>query len=232
MIADRQTAGRGRSGRGWDDLPDGGTLALTVLLDVASQVGPGGASLGLVPHALGLAVLRACEQLIAEVDGLALKWPNDVVHRRSHPAPPRKLAGVLVERERIESSGRGRDVLLCGVGLNVDLSGVDESDRVCLRALSDRALDRATLLATLLSALDGVLAEVAANPGAVIAEYRRVSDTIGRGVRVEVAGGIVHEGLATGVDDTGRLLVTTDAGSHAILSGTVRDAVDGEQAVR
>lgn len=232
VVADRQLSGRGRVGRSWDDRPDGGTLALTVLLDVGSRTGPADASVGLVPHALGLAVLRACARIVPGTDGLALKWPNDVVHREARDAPPRKVAGVLVERERISRSGRARDVLLCGIGLNVDLAGAEGQDRVCLRGLTGVTPDRTTLLAALLSGVDETLVEVEAAPRAVIAAYRTVSDTIGRRIRVEAGGGILHEGLATDVDDVGRLLLTTDTGNHAILSGTVRDAVDRSEAAR
>lgn len=229
VVADRQTSGRGRSGRGWDDRPDGGTLAVTLLLDVGTQVPSTGRSVGLVPHALGLAVLRTCVRLAPELAGLGLKWPNDVVHREDPAAPPRKVAGVLVEREQVGAPRRPRDVLLCGIGLNVDLGHPGEHDRVCLGALAGRAPDRTVLLATLLGELDQVLVELAADLDTLVADYRRASDTIGRRVRFEAAGAVRHEGVVQGVDDTGRLLVATGAETHAILSGTIRDAIDGTE---
>ena len=227
VVADRQVAGRGRVGRSWDDRPDGGTLALTVLLDVGSQV-PDADPLGLVPHALGLAVLRACGRTIPGLRGLRLKWPNDVVRRASPRAAPRKLCGILVERERIASLSGPRDVLLCGIGVNVDLGQGGGEDRTCLQALAGRRPDGTALLASLFGELDEAIVLLGRDPSAILDRYRSVSDTIGREIRAEPAGGAPIVGLAEDVDAAGRLVVTTAAGRHAILSGTVRDAADAE----
>jgi len=119
LVTDRQLAGRGRRGRTWDDAEVvGASLALTLVIDTP----PRGANL--VPHAVGVAVHDALSAL--GVDGLVLKWPNDVLVRSStgpavHPsgtgdtARRRKLAGILVEREQVD----GRDLLLIGVGINI-----------------------------------------------------------------------------------------------------------------
>ena len=222
VVADRQVAGRGRVGRSWDDRPDGGTLALTVLLDVGSQVPDADALLA--PHALGLAVLGACERTTPELRGLGLKWPNDVVHRASPTSASRKLSGILVERQHVASPSGHRDVLLCGIGLNVDLGDAGGEDRTCLRALTGREPDRMAMLATLFAELDEAIVLLGRDPSALLDRYRTVSDTIGREVRAEPAGGAPIVGLAEDVDDGGRLVVIADAGRHAILSGTVRDA--------
>lgn len=229
VVADRQSAGRGRVGRSWDDRPDGGTLALTVLLDVGSQV-PDADPLGLVPHALGLAVLRACERTIPGVAGLRLKWPNDVVHRASPTSASRKLSGILVERQHVASPSGPRDVLLCGIGINVDLGDAGAADRTCLGALAGRGPDRTTLLVALLEELDEAIVLLGRDPSALLDRYRIVSDTIGREVRVEPVGSVPIVGLAEDVDGVGRLVVTTTTGRHAILSGTVRDAADAVDA--
>lgn len=229
VVADRQSAGRGRVGRAWDDRPDGGTLALTVLLDVGSQVTEAD-PLGLVPHALGLAVLRACERTNPELRGLGLKWPNDVVHRASPTSASRKLSGILVERQHVASPSGPRDVLLCGIGINVDLGDAGAADRTCLRALAGRGPDRTTLLVALLEELDEAIVLLGRDPSALLDRYRIVSDTIGREVRVEPVGSVPIVGLAEDVDGVGRLVVTTTTGRHAILSGTVRDAADAVDA--
>lgn len=227
LIADRQRAGRGRSGRTWDDRPDGGSLALTVLLDIGAQLPrEDQLAIRIVPHALGLAVLRACERAVPGVGDLALKWPNDVVHRMHPSAPARKVSGVLVERHQVLQSGPPREVLLCGVGINVDLGDEGGQDRTCLRALSGSVPDRAELVAELLAALDGSIARSVDEPEGLMSDYRAVSDTIGRRIRVETAGRPPQIGLADDVDDSGQLIMTTDAGRRAILSGTVRDADD------
>ena len=219
VIADRQTSGRGRGGRRWDDHPDGRTLALTVLLDVEGLPDP-----GLVPHALGLAVLDAAAAVVPTATALRLKWPNDVVHR-TQDGSSRKLCGILVERERVAGT-RERDVLLCGVGIDVDLRDVDgAADRTCLAELAGVPLERGRLLAGVISSIDEML-PLLFDPVSLIERYRLMSDTIGRQVRVEPVAGERIVGLATDIDDLGRLVVTTSGHRHAILSGTIRDASD------
>ena len=214
VVADRQTAGRGRAGRRWDDHPDGGTLALTLLLDVADLP-----RVGLVPHAFGLAVIDALAVVLPDPSDVRLKWPNDLVHRGDDGAA-RKLCGILVEREQVGA----RDVLLCGVGIDVDLRAIDvPADRTCLATLGGTAPERDRLLAAIVTGIDEALI-LLADPERLLARYRAVSDTIGREVRVDTAGDAAIVGRAKDVDEDGRLVVTTSEGHHAILSGTVRDA--------
>jgi hypothetical protein len=152
---------------------------MTVLLD-ADVVGDA----SLVPHALGVAVVDACGPAVPAATPLRLKWPNDVVHRATPSSPARKLCGVLVEREQLRAQGCGRDVLLCGVGIDVDLRGDGAADRVCLAELSGGALDRVALLAALIAAVDRSFAMLADAPSALMERYRSVSDTVGRAVDV------------------------------------------------
>lgn len=222
LIADRQQAGRGRAGNRWDDDPSGGNLAVSLLVDVGAP--PFDAtSIPLVPHALGLAVVDAAAVLGPDAAALRLKWPNDVVDRPVSDQASRKLAGVLVERERLVGGSGERDVLLCGIGLNVDLGDAAPADRTDLASVLGERPDRALLLAALLMELDATLRALA-TPASLLDRYRGMSDTVGRSVRVQVPGEGALVGVATGIDDGGRLLVTTDARTHVILSGTVRDA--------
>lgn len=222
LIADRQQAGRGRAGNRWDDDPSGGNLAVSLLVDVGAP--PFDAtSIPLVPHALGLAVVDAAAVLGPDAAALRLKWPNDVVDRPVADQASRKLAGVLVERERFVGGSGERDVLLCGIGVNVDLGDAAPADRTDLASVLGERPDRALLLAALLMELDATLRALA-TPASLLDRYRGMSDTVGRSVRVQVPGEGALVGVATGIDDGGRLLVTTDARTHVILSGTVRDA--------
>lgn len=222
LIADRQQAGRGRAGNRWDDDPSGGNLAVSLLVDVGAP--PFDArSIPLVPHALGLAVVDAAAVLGPDAAALRLKWPNDVVDRPVSDQASRKLAGVLVERERFVGGSGERDVLLCGIGVNVDLGDEVPTDRTDLASVLGERPDRALLLAALLMELDATLRALA-TPASLLDRYRGMSDTVGRSVRVQVPGEGALVGVATGIDDGGRLLVTTDARTHVILSGTVRDA--------
>jgi BirA family biotin operon repressor/biotin-[acetyl-CoA-carboxylase] ligase len=228
LVADLQRSGRGRSGHRWDDDPAGGNLALSLLLDVEAPPLIGSTA-PILPHVLGLAVVDACATIASSTAELRIKWPNDVVHRSAPAAPSRKLAGVLVERERLMREEGPRDVLVCGIGINVDLDGSAPADRVDLATLAGENPDRIGLLGALLGALDDTIGLLAA-PAEVLERSRRVSDTLGRVVRVEVPGHGPLIGVATGIDDAGRLLVTAGGVTHAILSGTVRDADVHERA--
>ena len=228
VVADVQRAGRGRSGNRWDDDPGGGNLALSLLLDVGAPP-LDGATVPLVPQALGLAVVDACAHVGPEAPALRLKWPNDVVLREDPARPARKLAGILVERDRIVAAqgapGGPREVLRCGIGMNVALPGPVPADRIDLASVIGARPDRAALLAALLDALDAAIAALA-TPAVLLERLGEVSDTVGRRVQVQVPGEDVLIGVASGIDDTGRLLVTTDGRIRAILSGTVRDHDD------
>ena len=218
VLADRQLAGRGRSGRVWDDDRDGGTLALTVILDASAMA----ATVALTPHAFGLAVVAAAGVVVPAAVIPTLKWPNDVVVRSAEDGRLRKLAGILIERQKVVD----RDVLLCGIGLNVDLRGpLLPPDRICLASLIGASPVRPVLLASLLAALDAVIVRLVDAPRALLADYRTRCETIGRTVEVTLPGGRRVVGRAMGVDDEGRLVVAGADGTEAILAGTIRDAV-------
>jgi len=214
VVADLQRRGRGRERRGWDDAPDGGSLAMTILIATPDRAAP------LVPHAIGLAVTEAVTQVIGTP--VALKWPNDVVHRRSDGAAEgslSKLAGILVERELVGE----RDVLLIGIGLNVDHRSQEPvPGRTCLARIQERSVDARHLLVELLSALDRILDGLAQDPQAVLASYREHSDTLGRFVEVDLPGGERLSGRAEDIDEDGRLLVRTADRVVPVLAGTVR----------
>lgn len=227
VVTDRQLRGRGRRGRRWDDIPHGGSLALTLLLDAPAH------SLTLVPLAVGLAVADACERLVGTQRGhvgrIGLKWPNDVVVRSvsgSETATLRKLSGILVQRERVAS----RDVLLVGVGLNVDRRASPPApDRICLAAFEPSLPGRASILVTLLGALDTRLEQLLGDhdrgPEAVLDAYRAASDTLGRHVDIELPDGRGFTGVVRDVDSSGALCVEVDGRIEVIVAGTVRDHV-------
>lgn len=217
VLADVQRRGRGRTGGTWDDDVHGGSLAMTVVLDVALTAG----TLPLLPFALGVAVVDACAVARPTVD-LRLKWPNDVVVRDTPQARLRKLAGVLVERERIPTTDGAREVVLCGIGLNVTLRGPVVADRTDLATLVATPPDRAELLAGLIGALERSLQHLD-DPPRLLDRVRALSDTVGRRVRVLPPGEPALVGTAVAIDDSGRLVVDADGRRRAILSGTVRD---------
>ena len=219
VVAERQTAGRGRVGRSWDDdARPGASLAATLLL------GPELAAAeraGLVPLALGLAVLEAVAPWLGTRPGL--KWPNDVVVRVGGAV--RKVAGLLVERD--DAAVAAGPVLLAGIGLNIDRRHLpSEADRAGVADLADADVAPAALLGGLVRGLDVALGLLAADPADLLVRYRDRSDTCGRDVRVLLPDGTELVGRAD-VDDAGRLTLRSALGSRTVLAGTVRDAGDG-----
>ena len=133
-VAEHQTAGRGRSGRRWDDAPST-ALLFSVLLRP-----PAGAALPQLSLVVGLAVAEAIEH-VSGVRAL-VKWPNDVLVEGG------KVAGILLE-------ATGGDVV-CGVGINVnqvehDLPPVTRAPATSLRLAAGRPLDRGIVLTSVLS---------------------------------------------------------------------------------
>jgi len=217
VIAERQTQGRGRIGRSWQDSErPGASLAVSFLLDVPVQ----GAQL--VPHAVGLGVLEAIDPLreSARLEHLGLKWPNDVVVVERSGSTPRKLAGTLIEREQFGERG----VLLVGLGLNVDRRDEEQpDDRTCLARTVGSDVDLTLLLTHLLPALDAALDRLS-TPVTLLDAYRDRCVTVGRRIIIERPGAPTLVGVATGIDADGRLEITTREGAVPVLTGTVRDA--------
>ena len=211
VVAERQDAGRGRLGRSWTTTPGTG-LAVSVLVP-PPRSGPAWA-----PLLAGLAVHRA----VLEVAGLptALKWPNDVLVPSDGD---RKLAGLLCEWTH--------QGVVVGLGLNVGTARQDLplDTATSLHAAAAAApgepsapgVDRATVLTAYLVHLAGVLRDDTGAGGEVQAAYAAACSTVGREVEVHEPGGGVRTGMATGVDDAGRLAVRTAEGSYAVSAGDV-----------
>jgi BirA family transcriptional regulator, biotin operon repressor / biotin---[acetyl-CoA-carboxylase] ligase len=205
-VADHQTAGRGRLDRRWE-APPGVSLLLSVLF--RPDVDPSHLYLGTA--AVALAAAEACRQ----VAGVRpqLKWPNDLLVGEA------KLAGVLAEAEFSAGSVAS---LVIGIGLNVAWPGPPEVGGTCLDDLArERApVDRARLLESLLSELARRRSQLDTPEGrrTLADEQREHCGTLGRQVRVETAEGVV-EGLASGIDDAGHLVVATAAGTRTVAAG-------------
>ncbi|MDQ4131280.1 MAG: biotin--[acetyl-CoA-carboxylase] ligase [Actinomycetota bacterium] len=193
VVADHQTAGRGRFGRRWEDRP-GGSLLVSCLVDTPARP-------TLVPLAAGLAVADSVGSAGAEPE---LKWPNDVL------VAGRKCAGVLVEACTHQ--------LVIGIGVNVDWRGaVSPGSWTSLAEELGHQVDRWDVLVDLLRALDRRLAQ---GPDDVLADYREVCSTLGRNVVVEGPARTIV-GLALDVDERGALAVRTDDRVLSLDSGDV-----------
>ncbi|MEU4571909.1 biotin--[acetyl-CoA-carboxylase] ligase [Nonomuraea sp. NPDC023979] len=207
LVAEEQTAGRGRLGRAWG-APARAGLTFSILLRPTVPV----AAFGWLPLLFGVAAASAVRRL-AEVD-VRLKWPNDLL------IGERKLAGVLAER-----SG---DAVVIGMGLNVLLTRDELPVETGTSLVVEEAacLDRDPLLRATLREIDVHYREWTEAGGdadacGLRAAYQASCATIGRRVRVELPGGGALTGLATGVDTAGQLQVDTGAETAAASAGDV-----------
>jgi len=210
VVAETQTAGRGRRGRFWAS-PPGKNLYLSVVL--RPELPPSRA-----PELTLLASVALCEAVRRTgVASAAIKWPNDVL------AGGRKLAGILTE---MAAEPELVQWVVLGIGVNVnavredfpdDLRDVATSLALERGAPAPRALFAAAVLTGLEAWLDRHAAEGFAP---VRAAWRELSDTLGRDVRVRAAGEELV-GRAEDVDAQGALLVRTAAGLERVLAGDV-----------
>ncbi|MGI8758247.1 MAG: biotin--[acetyl-CoA-carboxylase] ligase [Acidimicrobiales bacterium] len=196
VVADHQTAGRGRRGRAWL-APPGSALLVSVLLRPRLAA----AEVHLVTLAAALAAVDACRG-VAGVEP-SLKWPNDVVVEGEGGTG--KLAGILAESL---VAGDVVQAVVVGMGLNVTPAAATQPAAVCLEDLAGRGVDRSALLAAWLEHLDRWYAAVS-GPGSrseVLEAYRKGCATLGRHVRVELSGG-AFEGRALDITAHGSLVV-------------------------
>ncbi|MFI7076022.1 biotin--[acetyl-CoA-carboxylase] ligase [Micromonospora sp. NPDC049903] len=228
VVAERQSAGRGRRGRAWQSPPRAG-IATSVLLrpgqaapDRAWSPAPP-AGYGWLPLLAGVALVEAVT-LLAELDA-TLKWPNDLLLGDA------KCAGILAEAV----PGPGLDdppAIVLGVGLNVTLRADELPEHptglpaTSLQLAGAAATDRDPLLRALLRSVADWYARWRAADGDAVAcglrdAYLAVCGTVGREVRAFLPDGTELTGTATGVDLDGRLLVTTAAGERALAAADV-----------
>jgi BirA family biotin operon repressor/biotin-[acetyl-CoA-carboxylase] ligase len=208
VVAEHQTAGRGRLDRSWVTPR---RAALTLSLLVAPHEVPV-ARWPWLPLLTGLAVVDAVRSA-AGLDA-SLKWPNDVLLGEA------KVAGILVERVERPSGAAA----VVGIGLNVS-STRDElpvPTATSLALAGARSLDRSVLLGAVLAAFSRWYdAWRTGGGGGLVAPYSHACSTLGRQVRVELPGAAPVAGAAVGVDADGRLLVDDGARVHVLGAGDV-----------
>ena len=207
LVADHQTAGKGRLGRRWVDAAGTGSpeASLLVSFRLPSTVSEASDCAAAVSAAALVAAARALGDSAAEVRA---KWPNDLL--LEGPGAAGKLAGVLSEIVDGEPP-----VVVVGLGLNV-AAAPPEPGAVSL-AQAGAGTSRDEVLAWLLDALGRYLA----GPARARGELRAASATIGRRVRVELADGSSVEGIAEDIDALGRLVVTSGNRNVPIDAGDV-----------
>ncbi|AKN17980.1 biotin apo-protein ligase [Mycobacterium haemophilum DSM 44634] len=204
LIAEHQTAGRGRHGRGWSASP---RAQITMSIGVSVADVPV-AAWGWLSLATGVAVLDTVAPML-DVTGVdaGLKWPNDVV------ASGGKLAGILAEV--------AQPAIVVGVGLNVTQAPeeVDGPGATSLLDLGVPAPDREQLVRRLLRELDARVGQWRRADPQLMADYRARSLTLGSRVRAELPGGTDVVGTARGIDDQGRLCLETGRETEGAAEG-------------
>lgn len=205
LIAESQTAGRGRAGRSWHSEP-GATLTFSLAwkFDLPAQ-----ALVGL-PLVVGTIIAETLARF--DVDA-RLKWPNDVLLGRD------KMAGVL-----IETAPAGQSLwAIIGIGINVampaSLAALIERP---VAAASNLREQREQVLAALLDNLCVALDTFAQHGFGVFAErWNQLHAWGGMPVVVVDHGQVLHRGTAHGVDAQGHLLLDTAAGRIPVVAGDI-----------
>lgn len=207
LIAEHQTAGRGRAGRSWLSAP-GNSLTFSL----AWRFEGGLQRLTGLPLAVGVALAETLGRLGQPVQ---LKWPNDVLKDGD------KLAGILVETV---AGPDGATWAVIGIGLNLVMP--DEMEERIGRAVAAvpwlARMERDVLMAAVLDGLSDALAQFAENGfAAFAAHWNTLHAWQGETVVLLDRGEVLHEGRAAGVDDAGRLLLDTARGRTTIVAGDV-----------
>lgn len=207
VMADEQTAGRGRSGRAWLT-PPGSAIAMSLV------VRPTLKNAARLTMLAGVAVCEAIQ--IVSGAPAQLKWPNDVW------LAGKKCAGILAE-----SALRGErlDYAVLGIGINVTWSPPAEAvdyPATCVQAEAQRPITRAALVREVLTQLEAAYPRL--NEHSLFEQWQARLATLGQTVHVQL-GTETFTGQAQAVTEDGALLVT-------LADGTVRPVLAGEVRLR
>ncbi|MBI3231008.1 MAG: biotin--[acetyl-CoA-carboxylase] ligase [Burkholderiales bacterium] len=209
LLAESQTAGRGRMGRSWHSAPQQSltfSLAWPFRLALHQMLG--------LPLAVGVALAQALAAYGVQVQ---LKWPNDILK------DGKKLAGILLESTH-SSHDPDTTWAIIGVGMNLQVPPTLEAQ--IGQAVADAPwlaqLDRNTLAAHLLHHLASVLEQFEqAGWPSFIEQWQQLHAFNGQDVVILEQGKVLQQGRALGVDAQGRLLLATSAGVETVLTGDV-----------
>ena len=212
-LAEMQSAGRGRRGRTWLS-PAAGTFYGSVgwVFNEGFQVVEG------LSLAIGVAVIRAL--MDCGVEGLQLKWPNDIVWQG------KKLGGILIE---MNAEVGGNCQVVVGVGVNLALpqtvkTQIDQ-EVIDLREINPN-INRQQITATIVSHLLLVLSDYAVQGFKAYRQTWQNYDAL-LGIPVKVLGLAQNiEGIGAGIDEQGAFLIKTSTGIEAISGGEVSIRTD------
>lgn len=208
LLAEYQTAGRGRRGREWRS-----PFAANMYLSLAWSFGNWPRGLSALPLAVGVICAQALREQGADI---GLKWPNDLY------AQGRKLGGILIEH-RGEAGGACRVII--GIGINVAMSAAQaggiEQPWISLAELTPQPPSRNQLAAALLQRLaEGVASFESQGFEAFAAEWSKLDLARDKPVRV-LQGDKEYEGIGRGVDEQGALIVEALGQYQTLHSGEI-----------
>ena len=221
-VADHQTSGRGRHYRRWISAPGAG-----LCLSCAYTFNRTAAEIEGLTLAIGVGTVSALGQLA--VQGVSLKWPNDIV------ALDGKLGGILTE---LRAGGPGNATVVTGIGVNVSIEGsldLGAESRwaqrpVDLKSVTHDPPDRELLAVTLVEHLYRAFRHFdEVGLAGFVDEWRRYDWLRGREITVDMAGRHVP-GVAAGLDDRGAVLVDTPGIDE--IDGQERERAAREAALR
>lgn len=205
VLADEQTAGRGRHGRTWT-APAGTSLLFSLLLRPSVR----DAAPTLLPLLAGMVLAETVSRHLPEHE-VALKWPNDLL------VNGRKAAGVLAEASQ--------GAVVIGVGVNIDWRGVETpaelEQATSLAAVAGHDVDRWRVLAGFIGMFSQRYDQWQQLPAAFLDGYRQRCATLGQQVRVHHRDGTSLSGEAVGFAPNGALEVRTASGTVTVNEGDV-----------
>lgn len=213
LIADHQTAGRGRLGRSFLS-PAGMGIYMSVLLRPHCKPEK-------LMHLTCAAAVSACDAIEAMAGFRPdIKWTNDLVYQS------KKLAGILTELSIGPKNGLVEYAII-GIGVNCCQSKSDFDPSIhdfagSLFTFAEKSLDRARIAACLIQAFHKMAMSLLGDHTGIMENYRKQCITLGKDVSILRADGSVQHGRAVDIDDSGALLVRfLDGNIEAVNSGEV-----------
>lgn len=214
LIADHQSAGRGRVGRHWFSLP-GGSLLISVVIEIPARLRE---QVGWVT----LAAAAAARQALADFDIPALiSWPNDIV---LHPGKPLKMAGIIGE---IAGEREGVLGTVVGMGMNLRIPAhqlpTPVSTSLAAEGLPvpERDALAAGYVSGLLSRMEGLVSAGNAQESGLVGEINRYCETLRAGVVVNRPHSTPVNGTGVRVTANGGLTLQTADGTVTVTAGEV-----------
>jgi len=218
VLADRQTAGRGRLQRSWFS-PPGANVYGSLVFSFNSEF----QAMGWIPLMAGTAIAQAIEDH-AEI-GINLKWPNDIL------VDERKVGGILCESFKRSST---ETCVVIGFGINVNLPETAfpkdlELIATSLQIESQRPLERHHLLKAIISTLEqGWEALISEGPQTCLLTYSTRCSTLGKQVQVQFPDGSELEGMAQSIGEHGQLQITPSPSDAKERSARILDVHAGD----